>query len=71
MSGNEEFEIDVGEVGDKQQWHTLPSRLHGRRDVRRLVSDIVDLVLNSANVAYVRVRRTTQCPPEADKKADE
>ena len=56
MSNGEEFEIDVGEVGgDKQQWRwrPLPRLIHGRQELRRLLSDIADLLLNSATVVYL------------------
>jgi hypothetical protein len=62
----ESFEIDVGELGNESQWRPLPRVIHGRQELRRVVNNIMELMLDSpntpdvhANVIYLRVRRTS------------
>ena len=60
----EEFEIDVGELSNTSQWRALPRLIHGRQELRRVVNNIMELMLDSTNtpeahadVIYLRVRR--------------
>jgi hypothetical protein len=66
----EEFAIDVGELGESSKWRPLPRSIYGRQELRRLLDDLAGLLLDSANVVYLRVRRVgekkTERPTEND-----
>ena len=71
MSTGESFEIDVGELSNTSQWRALPRVIHGRHELRRVVNNIMELMLDSpttpdahANVIYLRVRRLSKQEPE-------
>ena len=60
----EEFEIDVGELSNTSQWRALPRVIHGRHELRRVLNNLMELMLDTpnppeahANVIYLRVRR--------------
>jgi hypothetical protein len=54
----EGFAIDLGEVQDNQlRWHQMPIPAIQPRDLKRLAGDVVDIVMNSAAIAYIRVRK--------------
>ena len=63
----EEFEIDVGELINEAKWRAVPRVIHGRHELRRVVNNLMELMLDTpnppeahANVIYLRVRRTKE-----------
>lgn len=57
-SFDEGFEIDLGEMrNDQLKWHPMPIPAVRPRDLQRIAGDVVEIVMNSATIAYIRVRK--------------